>query len=104
MRYNSETFFSHDEKKKIEAVIKESESKTSGEIVAMVVERSDSYRDIDVFVSMIIASLISIYPAELAFEWADRFIPKIIPCSVGLQKSLTVQNSLQAWLHLSWQQ
>lgn len=79
MRYNSETFFSADEKKIIEAAIKESEAGTSGEIVAMVVERSDSYRDIDVFISMIIASLISIYPAELAFARAENFLAKIIP-------------------------
>lgn len=79
MRYNSETYFNSDEKKRIEVSIKEAESKTSGEIVAMVVERSDSYRDIDVFISMVIASLISLYPAEIAYALSGSFLPKLIP-------------------------
>lgn len=79
MRYNSETFFNADEKKSIEAAINDSESKTSGEIVAMIVERSDSYRDIDVFISMVIASLISLYPAEIAFAMSGSLLPRIIP-------------------------
>lgn len=79
MKYNSETFFSSEEKKRIESAIRESEAETSGEIVAMVVERSDSYRDIDVMISMIMASLISLYPAEIAFAYAEKLLPKLLP-------------------------
>lgn len=79
MRYNSDIFFSKEEKKKIETAIKEAESGTSGEIVAMVVERSDSYRDIDVLGAMIISSLISLYPSELVFAHSEEFLSRIIP-------------------------
>ena len=79
MRYNSEKFFTEDEKRMVETAIKESEAKTSGEIVAMVVERSDSYRDVDVMVGMIIASFLSLYPAELVFAASDKILAHIIP-------------------------
>lgn len=79
MRYSSENFFTEEEKSMIEAAIKESEEKTSGEIVAMVVERSDSYRDVDVMVGMIIASILSLYPAEIVFANADMILSKVIP-------------------------
>ncbi len=79
MRYNSSTYFNDEDKKKVESAIREAESGTSGEIVAMVVERSDSYRDVDVIISMIIASLISLYPAEVAFRVSADLLPKLLP-------------------------
>lgn len=79
MRYSSEKFFTEEEKSMVETAIKESEAKTSGEIVAMVVERSDSYRDVDVMVGMIIASILALYPSELVFANSDRILARIIP-------------------------
>lgn len=79
MRYNSKTYFNDEDRKKVESAVREAESGTSGEIVAMVVERSDSYRDVDVMISMIIASLISLYPAEVAFKVSADLLPKILP-------------------------
>lgn len=79
MKNRSETFFTEDEKQSIEASIKEAESRTSGEIVTMVVEQSDGYRDTDVTTGILAAALLSIYPAELFFANSEFLIRKFIP-------------------------
>jgi len=79
MKNRSETFFTEDEKRAIEASIKEAESRTSGEIVTMVVEQSDGYRDADIVAGIIFAAVISFYPAELFFEYSEFLLRKFIP-------------------------
>jgi len=79
MNKKSETFFTQNEKKSIETAIKEAESRTSGEIVTMVVERSDSYRDIDVIAGLIISALISVYPAGIVYAASETLLRKLIP-------------------------
>lgn len=79
MKNKSETFFTEEETKKIESAIKDAESRTSGEIVTMVVEKSDSYRDIDAIAGIIISAIISVYPAELVFAGSESLIRKLVP-------------------------
>jgi len=79
MKSKSETFFTEKEKKSIEASIKEAESRTSGEIVTMVVEQSDGYRDTDITAGILSSALLSIYPAELFFANAELLLRKFIP-------------------------
>jgi putative membrane protein len=57
---NSKKFFNDSEKNKIENAIKEAEKKTSGEIVAMVVEQSGSYRAIENNISILFSLLFSL--------------------------------------------
>lgn len=75
----SETFFTENEKKMVEAAIKEAESRTSGEIVAMIVDKSDEYRDVDVFAGIISAAIISIFPAEIVYANSEAILSKMIP-------------------------
>ncbi len=79
MKINSKKFFSENEMKKIEASISEAESRTSGEIVAMVVESSDLYRDIDVSAGLIISAMLSVYPAEVFYANSVFLLSKFIP-------------------------
>lgn len=73
------SFFNDDEKKRIEAAIASAESGTSGEIVAMVVESSDHYRDVDVFVSMLLSACIAVIPAEAVYLNAEKILTGIVP-------------------------
>ena len=79
MKTKSETFFTENETKAIESAIKDAESRTSGEIVTMVVDRSDSYRDIDLIAGLLISAIISVYPAELVYAASESIIRKLIP-------------------------
>lgn len=79
MNNKYESFFTEDEKQLIEKSIKEAESRTSGEIVTMVVERSDGYRDIDVIGGITIAAMISVFPAEIVYANSEFLLRKIIP-------------------------
>ena len=79
MKNRSETFFTEIEKKAVKSAIKEAESHTSGEIVTMVVEKSDTYRDIDIIAGLIISAAISIYPAELVYAGSEMLLRKLIP-------------------------
>jgi putative membrane protein len=79
MNTKSDAFFTDSEKKSIEAAIKEAESRTSGEIVTMVVEQSDSYRDINVLAGIIISAMISMFPAEIVFANSELLLRKFIP-------------------------
>lgn len=79
MGLKSARFFSEEEKKNIEATIAEVEGRTSGEIVAMVVDRSDEYRDIDVLGSVLTAAALAIYPSGLFYTLSERILHRIMP-------------------------
>jgi putative membrane protein len=79
MSHKSEKFFSEDDKRAIEAVISEVERKTSGEIVAVIVDRCDRYSDIDVIGSILIAAFISVYPSGLFFMLSERILHRFLP-------------------------
>ncbi len=79
MNKKSEIFFTENEKKAVEAAIKEAESRTSGEIVTMIVDKSDGYRDIDVIAGLIISAMISVYPAEIVYTASESILRKLIP-------------------------
>ena len=79
MKKVSDNFFTDDEKKRIEAAIHDAESGTSGEIVAMVVERSDDYKDVDVFVSMLISACLAVIPSEVIYMHSEQLLRKFIP-------------------------
>jgi putative membrane protein len=79
MSQNSAVFFTDDEKKTIESVIADVEKKSSGEIVAMVVDRSDDYADIDVLGAVLGAAFISVYPSGLFFMLSERILHRLIP-------------------------
>ncbi len=78
MKSRTAVFFSDEDKKKIEQTISDVESSTSGEIVAMVVERSDHYRDIDVIASVIISAVLSAWPAEIIYVNSDTLLRKFV--------------------------
>lgn len=79
MNKKADRFFTDNEKKRIEAAIAAAESGTSGEIVAMVVESSDRYRDVDVFVSMLFSACIAVIPAEAVYLAADEILRRVVP-------------------------
>ena len=79
MKTKSEKFFTENETRQIENSIREAESRTSGEIVAMVVDNSDGYRDIDVFAGIIISAMLSVYPAEMLYADSVVLLRKLIP-------------------------
>lgn len=79
MKKKSENFFTDNEKKRIESAIRDAESGTSGEIVAMVVDKSDDYRDVDVFVSILLAACAAVIPAEMIFLNTQRILYRIFP-------------------------
>ena len=57
---NSKTFFSEIEHKKIEETIRRVETKTSGEVVAMITNQSEDYIEIDVMISFVVALIFSL--------------------------------------------
>jgi putative membrane protein len=79
MKSKSETFFTDIEKENIENAIKKTELKTSGEIVAMVVEKSSEYNDTDFIGSIFLSAVISIIPAQIFFSCSDFILRKLIP-------------------------
>lgn len=79
MNKKSKNFFTEKEQADIESAIKQAESRTSGEIVAMVVEKSSAYMDIDVLAGIIFSALIAVYPAEIAYLHSSSILRKIIP-------------------------
>jgi len=79
MKNKSENFFTEKEITEIESAVKHAESGTSGELVAMVVDRSSSYLDIDVAAGIIFSALIAVYPAEIIYTYSAVILRKIIP-------------------------
>lgn len=64
----SERFFTAEEKERLKAATHEVESRTIGEIVVMVVDRSDSYVEAEVLGSILLGSLLSLILTVLFFH------------------------------------
>jgi putative membrane protein len=75
----SEKFFSTDEKQKIEQAISAVETKSSGEVVVMVVDKSSEYEDINLLASLIIAGCAAVWPAEQFFAHSAEILQKFLP-------------------------
>ncbi len=63
----SASFFSEEENSRIRSAIEKAESGTSGEIVAMVVDRSDSYREAEILGAVITAAFLG-FLVEIGFQ------------------------------------
>jgi len=64
----AEKFFTKDENEKLKAVTREVESRTIGEIVTMVVDRSDHYIEAEVLGGVLLGSLLSLILTFLFFH------------------------------------
>lgn len=64
----AEKFFSPEEKERLKATTQEVESRTIGEIVVMVVDRSDHYIEAEVLGSVLLGSLLSLILTVLFFH------------------------------------
>ncbi len=64
----ADEFFSAEEKERLKATIQEAESKTIGEIVVMVVDRSDHYAEAEILGGILLASLVSLILSLLFFH------------------------------------
>jgi len=93
MRVHSkaEKFFTAEEKERLKAITQEAESRTIGEIVVMVVDRSDHYIDAEVLGGALLGSLLSLILTLLFFHssiWS--YVPLsflfFFPCRFLFQK------------------
>lgn len=64
----ADQFFTKDERERLKATIHEAESRTIGEIVAMVVDHSDHYMEAEVFGGILLGSLLSLALTLLFFH------------------------------------
>ncbi len=64
----ADEFFSPEEKERLKASIQEAESKTIGEIVVMVVDRSDHYAEAEILGGVLLGSLLSLALSLLFFH------------------------------------
>jgi len=87
----AEKFFTAEEKEKLKAITQEVESRTIGEIVVMVVDRSDHYIDAEVLGGALLGSLLSLILTLLFFHssiWS--YVPLsflfFFPCRFLFQK------------------
>jgi len=87
----AEKFFTAEEKEKLKAITQEVESRTIGEIVVMVVDRSDHYIDAEVLGGALLGSLLSLILTLLFFPssiWS--YVPLsflfFFPCRFLFQK------------------
>lgn len=70
----SEIFFSEEDNARIRSAIREAEERSSGEIVAMVVDRSDSYREAEILGAVLTAALCG-FLVEIAFRLTPLLFP-----------------------------
>jgi len=87
----AEKFFTAEEKERLKAITQEVESRTIGEIVVMVVDRSDHYIDAEVLGGALLGSLLSLILTLLFFHssiWS--YVPLsflfFFPCRFLFQK------------------
>jgi putative membrane protein len=73
-RKRSEKFFSEEENTRIRSAVKDAEGRTSGEIVAMVVDRSDSYREAETLGAVLTAAICALL-AEIALQVVTLRLP-----------------------------
>jgi putative membrane protein len=91
MKHRAEHFFTKEEKERISMATKEVEARTIGEIVVMVVDRSDDYLDGEIIGGVLFGSLISLV-LTTAFFHASMwfFIPLAFvlfpPCRILMKK------------------
>jgi putative membrane protein len=74
----AETFFSSEEKRRIEETIDSIESRTIGEIAVMVVDSSDRYREAEILGGIFLGSLLALL---VSFVWFHATIWAYIICS-----------------------
>lgn len=79
MKKTAAAFFTEDEKRKISATTRQVELHTSGEVVVMVVDSSDAYRDAELTAGAVFGSLVAFILTELFF---DALIWFYIPLSI----------------------
>jgi putative membrane protein len=96
VRSKAETFFSPEERERLKATTKEVESRTIGEIVVMVIDRSDHYREAETLVGVILGSLLSLILTLLFFHssiWS--FVPLsfllFFPCRLLFKRAEALQ-------------
>lgn len=61
MAHNAHTFFTHEEKERIQATTREVESRTIGEVAVMVVDSSDHYFEAEIIGGILLGSLLSLW-------------------------------------------
>jgi len=64
----ADTFFTHEEKERIKAALREAESRTIGEIAVTVVESSDRYIEAEIIGGIILGGLLSLIIAVTLFH------------------------------------
>jgi putative membrane protein len=72
-RKRSEGFFSEEENSRIRAAVEAAEAGTSGEIVAMVVDRSDSYREAEILGAVLTSALLALL-VEVAIQFVSLWV------------------------------
>ena len=87
----ADKFFTAEEKERLKATVHEVESRTIGEIVAMVVDRSDHYIEAEILGGILLGSLLSLIVTLLYFHsslWS--YVPLsfllFFPCRFLFQK------------------
>lgn len=98
MRHRAEHFFTKDENERIAKAVKEAESRTIGEIVVMVVDRSDDYFDGEIMGGVLFASLLSVVITSLLFNASMWFFIPLafvffFPFRVVLKKYLPLRTA-----------
>jgi putative membrane protein len=93
----SATFFSDEEKNRIEKAIQKVEAKSSGEIVAMVVDQSGHYRDTELLAGIIMSAAASVFPADLIFAYSSNILARFLP-SLAWASSVPVHARFMAGL------
>lgn len=61
MAHSAHTFFTHEEKERIQATTRGVESRTVGEVAVMVVDSSDHYLEAEVIGALLVGSLLSLW-------------------------------------------
>jgi putative membrane protein len=67
-------YFSDEENGRIRSAVAAAEAETSGEIVVMVVDRSDSYREAETLGAVLTAALCALI-AEISFQFITQWLP-----------------------------
>jgi putative membrane protein len=99
VRSKAETFFNPGERERLKATTQEVESRTIGEIVVMVVDRSDHYMEAEVLGGVLLGSLLSFILTLLFFHssiWA--YVPLSIllffPCLLLFKRAEALKKLL----------
>ena len=95
----ADKFFTAEEKERLKATTREVESRTIGEIVVMVVDRSDHYIEAEVLGGVLLGSLLSLILTLLFFHssiWS--YVPLsflfFFPCRLLFQRVEVIEKAL----------